>query len=275
MIDPGAVTGFPAGFLWGVATSAYQVEGAVDVDGRGLSIWDVFAHTPGTIRDGSTGDVACDQYHRYEADATLMAELGIGAYRFSVAWPRIQPDGRGPANQRGLDHYRRLVDALRQRDIVPMLTLFHWDLPQALEQEGGWTNRATAERFAEYAALVGEALADVVGPCLTVNEPMVAAWLGYGNGVHAPGHRRRASRARSRPPPAPRPRSGDPGPARRGRARGRASHSISIRRIPRPTIPSMTTRPALADAQMNRLYLDPVFGRGLSHQDPRALRGTR
>ncbi|MGZ8567371.1 MAG: family 1 glycosylhydrolase, partial [Actinomycetota bacterium] len=188
-------------------------------------------------------------------------ELGIGAYRFSVAWPRIQPDGRGPANQRGLDHYRRLVDALRQRDIVPMLTLFHWDLPQALEQEGGWTNRATAERFAEYAALVGEALADVVGPCLTVNEPMVAAWLGYGNGVHAPGIAdERAALAASHHLLLAH------GLAMQA-LRGAGAREVGIALNLYPTHPASddpvdVDAAALADAHMNRLYLDPVFGRG-------------
>jgi beta-glucosidase len=149
------VPGFPEGFVWGLATSAYQVEGAVHEDGRGASIWDTFSHTPGAIRGGDTGDRACDQYHRFEEDAALLGELGVGAYRLSVAWPRIQPTGRGPANQRGLDHYRRVVDALRRHGVRPILTLFHWDLPQALQDEGGWPSRDTAERFAEYAAIVG------------------------------------------------------------------------------------------------------------------------
>jgi len=180
---------FPEGFLWGTATASYQVEGAVNEDGRGPSIWDTFSHTPGKVYRGDTGDIACDQYHRIEEDLDLMAGLGLKAYRFSVAWPRIQPEGTGPANQRGLDYYRRLVDGLRGRNIEPMLTLYHWDLPQALEDRGGWTSRETSERFAEYTGIVYEALGDSVGFWITLNEPWVSAWLGYGIGVHAPGHK--------------------------------------------------------------------------------------
>jgi beta-glucosidase len=180
---------FPPGFVWGVATSAYQVEGAVREDGRGASIWDTFSHTRGRTRDGDTGDVACDQYHRYEEDAELMAGLGVGAYRFSVAWPRVQPQGRGRVNALGLDHYHRLVDALNRRGISPVATLYHWDLPQALEDLGGWGNRDTAFRFAEYAASVRESLAGEVTMWITLNEPWVSAWFGYGVGVHAPGRR--------------------------------------------------------------------------------------
>src|SRR3712207_2281476 len=142
---------FPEGFLWGTATASYQIEGAVNEDGRGPSIWDTFSHTPGEVRHGDTGDIACDHYHRVEEDLDLMASLGLQAYRFSVAWPRVQPEGSGPVNQRGLDFYRRLVDGLRQRSIEPMLTLYHWDLQQALEDRGGWTNRETSERFVDYA----------------------------------------------------------------------------------------------------------------------------
>jgi beta-glucosidase len=180
---------FPENFLWGTATAAYQVEGAVTEDGRGPSIWDTFSHTPGKVRHGDTGDIACDQYHRLEEDLDLMSELGMQAYRFSVAWPRIQPEGRGPTNQKGLDHYKRLIDGLRERSIEPMLTLYHWDLPQALEDRGGWTSRETSERFAEYAGIVYEALSDEVGFWITLNEPWVSAWMGYGLGVHAPGHK--------------------------------------------------------------------------------------
>jgi beta-glucosidase len=180
---------FPENFLWGTATASYQVEGAVEEDGRGTSIWDTFSHTPGKTRHGDTGDIACDQYHRLEEDLDLMSELGLQAYRFSVAWPRIQPDGSGPVNQKGLDYYRRLVDGLRQRSIEPMLTLYHWDLPQALEDAGGWTNRETSGRFADYAGIVYEALSDDVGFWITLNEPWVSAWMGYGLGVHAPGHK--------------------------------------------------------------------------------------
>jgi beta-glucosidase len=178
---------FPENFMWGTATASYQVEGAVGEDGRGTSIWDTFSHTPGKVYRGDTGDIACDQYHRLEEDLDLMVDLGIKAYRFSVAWPRIQPEGSGPANQKGLDYYRRLVEGLRTRSIEPMLTLYHWDLPQALEDRGGWTSRETSGRFAEYAGLIYEALGDSVRFWITLNEPWVSAWLGYGTGVHAPG----------------------------------------------------------------------------------------
>ncbi|MEU1277218.1 GH1 family beta-glucosidase [Streptomyces sp. NPDC005805] len=184
---PGGGAEFPPGFLWGVATSAYQIEGAADRDGRGASIWDTFAHTPGKVAHGHTGDTAADHYNRSEQDVALMSELGIGAYRFSVAWPRIQPDGRGPADPRGLDFYRRLVDSLHEHGIEPALTLYHWDLPQALEDAGGWRSRDTAYRFAEYAHLVSEALGDRVRIWGTLNEPWCAAFLGYASGIHAPG----------------------------------------------------------------------------------------
>ena len=180
---------FPEGFLWGTATASYQIEGAVNEDGRGPSIWDTFSHTPGKVRHGDTGDIACDHYHRIEEDLDLMASLGLQAYRFSVAWPRVQPEGSGTVNQKGLDFYRRLVDGLRQRSIEPMLTLYHWDLPQALEDRGGWTSRETSERFAEYTGIVYEALADSVGFWITLNEPWVSAWMGYGTGAHAPGRK--------------------------------------------------------------------------------------
>ena len=178
---------FPDDFLWGTATAAYQVEGAVEEDGRGASIWDTFSHTPGKVVHGDTGDIACDQYHRLGEDLDLMSSIGIKAYRFSVAWPRIQPEGSGQANKKGLDYYRMLVDGLRDRGIEPMLTLYHWDLPQALEDRGGWTSRETSERFAEYAGVVYEEFADSVKYWITLNEPWVSAWLGYGAGVHAPG----------------------------------------------------------------------------------------
>jgi beta-glucosidase len=178
---------FPDDFLWGSATASYQIEGAVGEGGRGASIWDTFSHTPGKVYRGDTGDIACDHYHRLEGDLDLMSDLGLEAYRFSVAWPRVQPTGSGTPNREGLDFYRRLVDGLRQRDIVPMLTLYHWDLPQALEDRGGWTSRETSERFAEYAGIVYEALSEEVGHWITLNEPWVAAWMGYGLGVHAPG----------------------------------------------------------------------------------------
>ncbi|MGQ4440525.1 family 1 glycosylhydrolase, partial [Streptomyces violaceoruber] len=178
---------FPPAFLWGAATSAYQIEGAVREDGRTPSIWDTFSHTPGKTAGGDTGDVAVDHYHRYRDDVALMKDLGLGAYRFSISWPRVQPTGRGPAVQRGLDFYRRLVDELLAAGIKPAVTLYHWDLPQELEDAGGWPERDTAYRFAEYAQIVGEALGDRVEQWITLNEPWCAAFLGYASGVHAPG----------------------------------------------------------------------------------------
>ncbi|WP_067169583.1 GH1 family beta-glucosidase [Microtetraspora niveoalba] len=174
-------------FLWGTATASYQIEGAVSEDGRGVSIWDTFSHEPGRVRDGHTGDVACDHYHRWPEDVALMADAGLNAYRFSVAWPRIQPAGRGAVNQAGLDFYDRLVDGLCEKGITPALTLFHWDLPQALEDEGGWLNRDTPRYFADYAAIVAERLSDRVPMWITLNEPFVHMTFGYALGTHAPG----------------------------------------------------------------------------------------
>jgi beta-glucosidase len=187
MPEPITSVSFPPAFLWGAATSAYQIEGAVREDGRTPSIWDTFSHTPGRTAGGETGDVAVDHYHRYREDVALMAGLGLNAYRFSVSWPRVQPTGRGPAVQVGLDFYRRLVDELLAAGITPAVTLYHWDLPQELEDSGGWPERETAHRFAEYAQLVGEALGDRVEQWITLNEPWCSAFLGYGSGVHAPG----------------------------------------------------------------------------------------
>jgi len=178
---------FPAGFLWGVATAAYQIEGAVAEGGRGDSIWDTFCRQPGVIRDGHTGDVACDHYHRWPDDVALMADLGITAYRFSIGWPRVQPGGAGPASQAGLDFYDRLTDALLAAGIRPVPTLYHWDLPQPLEDEGGWLNRDVASRFADYAALAAGRLADRIGMWITLNEPFVVTAFGYALGIHAPG----------------------------------------------------------------------------------------
>src|SRR6476469_1319924 len=183
---------FPSAFLWGCATASYQIEGAVHEDGRGPSIWDTFSHTPGKTRDGDTGDVACDHYHRMPEDVALMGELGLQAYRFSIAWPRVSPTGSGTVDQAVLDFYSRLVDELLAKGISPVATLYHWDLPQPLQDEGGWTNRATAERFAEYATAVGRALGDRVDVFTTLNEPWCSAYLGYSAGAHAPGHKSNA-----------------------------------------------------------------------------------
>ena len=178
---------FPAGFHWGVATSAYQTEGAVREGGRGVSIWDTFGRRPGVIRDGHTGEVATDSYHRWEQDVALLAGLGVTAYRFSIAWPRVQPDGQGPANGAGLDFYDRLTDALLASGITPVPTLYHWDLPQPLEDAGGWMERQTAQRFADYAAMTADRLADRIGLWITLNEPFVVTAFGYALGIHAPG----------------------------------------------------------------------------------------
>ncbi|MFF3498326.1 GH1 family beta-glucosidase [Streptomyces sp. NPDC003247] len=188
---------FPSAFLWGAATSAYQIEGAVREDGRTPSIWDTFSHTPGKTAGGEHGDIAVDHYHRYRDDVALMAELGLSAYRFSVSWPRVQPTGRGPAVQVGLDFYRRLVDELLSKGIKPAITLYHWDLPQELEDAGGWPERDTAYRFAEYAQIVGEALGDRVEHWMTLNEPWCSAFLGYASGVHAPGRTEPAASLRA------------------------------------------------------------------------------
>ena len=178
---------FPDDFVWGVATSSYQIEGATKEDGRGESIWDTFAGTPGRVVDGDNGEVAVEHFHRYEDDVALMADLGVEAYRFSVAWPRVQPPGSGPVNPAGLDFYDRLVDALLARGITPWATLYHWDLPQPLEDAGGWPARDTAYRFAEYAGMVADRLGDRVKHFITLNEPWCSAFLGYASGRHAPG----------------------------------------------------------------------------------------
>ena len=178
---------FPEGFLWGTATASYQIEGAVAEDGRTPSIWDTFSKTPGRVTNGDNGDVACDHYHRYAEDLDLLADLGVKAYRFSIAWPRVHPNGGSVANAKGLDFYKRLVAGLLERNITPLPTMYHWDLPQALEDKGGWTNRDTVERFGEYVETIVGGL-EGIDTWTTFNEPWCAAWLGYGYGVHAPGH---------------------------------------------------------------------------------------
>jgi beta-glucosidase len=250
---------FPDDFLWGSATASYQIEGAVGECGRGASIWDTFSHTPGKTYRGDTGDIACDHYHRLEGDLDLMADLGLRAYRFSVAWPRVQPSGSGTPNREGLDFYRRLVDGLRQRDIVPMLTLYHWDLPQALEDRGGWTNRETSERFAEYAGIVYEAFSEEVGHWITLNEPWVASWMGYGLGVHAPGHRDSAAALAATHHLL----LGHGLAMERMRSAG-DDNQLGVTLNLHPGHPSRDTeadRKAArrVDGQANRLYLDPLF----------------
>lgn len=188
---------FPPGFRWGAATAAYQIEGGARDGGRTPSIWDTFSHTPGKVHNGDTGDVACDHYHRYRDDVALMAGLGLRTYRFSISWPRLQPHGTGPINPVGLDFYQRLVDELLAHDIEPWITLYHWDLPQELEDAGGWPVRDTAARFADYAALAHGALGDRVKHWLTLNEPWCSASLGYATGEHAPGGANQADAMRA------------------------------------------------------------------------------
>ena len=180
---------FPDDFRWGAATASYQIEGAAHEDGRGESVWDRFSATPGNVRNGDTGEIACDFYHRYGEDVALMRELGLDAFRFSIAWPRVLPEGRGHANQAGLDFYDKLVDELLAHGIEPFATLFHWDTPQALEDVGGWRSRDTAEAFVEYAEVVFDRLGDRVRHWMTHNEPWVYAWIGHAWGEHAPGLR--------------------------------------------------------------------------------------
>jgi beta-glucosidase len=248
---------FPEGFLWGVATSAYQIEGAVAADGRGPSIWDTFSHTPGAIFHGDTGDVAADHYHRLQEDLDLIARLGIPGYRFSIAWPRVQPDGVGAINRRGVDFYRRLLDGLREREIEPMVTLYHWDLPQALDDEGGWLNRDTASRFAEYAALVADELGELASRWITINEPWCSAFLGYYEGRFAPGHR-------------------DYGEALVATHHLLLAHGLSVAAVRAaspavelgitvnladivPASPADAEAAERADVEENRLFLEPVF----------------
>ena len=253
---------FPRNFLWGVATSSYQIEGAWNEDGKGESIWDRFSHTPGKIVDQSTGDVACDHYHRWQQDLDLMQALGLQAYRFSIAWPRILPQGRGPVNEMGLDFYDRLVDGLLARGITPFITLYHWDLPQPLQDAGGWPDRAIAEAFVGYAEAVSARLGDRVKHWITHNEPWVAAFLGYGVGVHAPGVRdfQLAVAAShhlllSHGWAVPVIRSNSPG--------ARVGITLSINDV-LPASPSPHDYAAAReiDGFTNRWFLDPLYGRG-------------
>src|SRR5271165_3235555 len=178
---------FPKSFMWGSATAAYQVEGAWKADGKGESVWDRYAHSVGKIKGAATGDVACDSYYRYKEDIALAKSLNLTSYRFSISWPRIQADGTGPANPKGLDYYKRVLDELHKSGIRPLVTVYHWDLPQALEDKGGWPNRDTAGYFADYANILVKSLGDRVNAWCIFNEPNIFTWLGYGTGVHAPG----------------------------------------------------------------------------------------
>ena len=247
-------------FRFGVATAAYQVEGAAREGGRGESIWDRFAHTPGAVANGDTGDVACDHYHRYAEDLDLMAELHVESYRFSIAWPRIQPSGAGPVNADGLAFYRRLAEGLLERGIEPIATLYHWDLPQALQDAGGWAVRDTAARFAEYASAAGEALGDVVGQFITHNEPWVTAFQGHAHGTKAPGIRDWATALRAAHHVLLS--HGLATTALRAALPGGGQVGLSLNLAPvRPAGDSVADRAAAdrKDGHLNRWFLDPVF----------------
>ncbi|MBI0293731.1 beta-glucosidase [Streptomyces sp. PRKS01-29] len=256
------LTAFPHDFLWGTATSAYQVEGAVAEDGRSPSIWDTFSHTPGKVAGGDHGDVACDHYHRWREDIGLMKRLGTNAYRLSVAWPRVVPGGAGPVNAKGLAFYDELIDGLLEAGITPSVTLYHWDLPQVLQDRGGWPERDTAEHFAAYASVVADRLGDRVHHWTTLNEPLCSAWIGHLEGVMAPGLT-------------------DLTAAVRASYHLLLGHGLAARAIraaaPRAeigivnnlnTVEAATDRPedrAAArrmDGHTNRWWLDPVHGRG-------------
>ncbi|TQM55172.1 GH1 family beta-glucosidase [Humibacillus xanthopallidus] len=249
----------PTSFVLGAATAAYQIEGARHEDGRRDSIWDTFSHTPGAVVDGDTGDVACDHYHRYAADVALMRSLGLQSYRFSTSWTRVCPDG-GPVNAAGLDFYERLVDALLEAGIAPWLTLYHWDLPQALEHRGGWTERSTTDRFVDYALAVHDRLGDRVRTWTTLNEPFCSAFLGYTGGMHAPG---RTS-----------PADGLAAAHHLMLAHGKAVQALRDRDPSLelgltlnftvadpldPSDPRDVDGARRVDAQMNRIFLDPIF----------------
>jgi beta-glucosidase len=253
---------FPKDFVWGAATASYQIEGAWNEDGKGESIWDRFSHTPGKVQDGDTGDVACDHYHRWRDDIDLMKGLGLQAYRFSIAWTRILPEGRGRVNQPGADFYDQLVDALLEAGIVPYATLYHWDLPQALEEEGGWTSRMTAEAFVEYTDVVTRKLGDRVKNWITLNEPWVSAFVGYKDGRHAPGHTdlHKAITASHHLLLA----HGRAVPVIRANVQD-ANVGITLNLTPQePASPSVHDRNAAVwmDGYINRFFLDPLVGRG-------------
>jgi beta-glucosidase len=260
---------FPEGFSWGTATAAYQIEGAASADGRGLSVWDTFSRAPGNVRGGDTGDIACDAYHRYPEDVALMASFGLNAYRFSISWPRVLPGGGTTVNQQGLDYYKALLDELGEHGIAASVTLYHWDLPQELQDAGGWAARDTAQRFADYAAVLGEALGDRVARWITLNEPQVVASHGYRTGEHAPGLR-------------------DPGAAAAATHHQLLGHGLAAQalrsasaagvpvgitldmhplRVLEDSPPEAVEQARLIrDAELNRLYLDPLLhGRYPAH----------
>lgn len=252
---------FPANFLWGTATSSYQIEGAWQEDGKGESIWDRFSHTPGKIVDGTTGDAACDHYHRYRDDVALMTSLGLQAYRFSISWPRILPAGRGQVNEKGLDFYGRLVDTLLEANITPFATLYHWDLPQALEDQGGWPARASVEAFVAYADVATRYLGDRVKHWITFNEPFVSAFVGYQYAHHAPGladagaalrsaHHHLLAHGRAVPV------------IRQNAPDAEVGMTLNIS-LPMPASPSAAdlARSRHGDGHVNRWFLDPLYGR--------------
>lgn len=266
---------FPGGFVWGTATAAYQIEGAAREDGRGVSIWDTFTSQPGRVRNGESGGVADDHYHRFRGDIAAMKHIGLNGYRFSVAWPRVQPQGGGAVNEAGLCFYDELVDSLLGAGIEPFVTLYHWDLPQPLEDQGGWLERDTAAAFAEYAGTVAARLGDRVRHWITLNEPQVAAFAGYASGDHAPGRR-----------------EGDLGGVTAAHhlllahglgtaairaVRPDAGVGITLNLTPvQPATPSETDRQAALrqDARQNRLFLDPLFRGSYSSETIAAYRGV-
>jgi beta-glucosidase len=249
---------FPEGFAWGTATASYQIEGAVHADGRLPSVWDTFSHTPGKVFRNQTGDVADDHYHRYPEDISLLADLGVTHYRFSLAWPRVQPEGYGPLNGAGVDFYSRLIDQLLDHGIKPWVTLYHWDLPQTLEDAGGWPVRDTAERFAEYAALIHQRLGDRAPDWTTLNEPWCAAFLGYASGIHAPGRTDGAAAVRA----AHHLLLGHGLATRALREQGAGTVGVTVNLYPVDAVTDSAADQDAArriDGLMNRFYLDPLL----------------
>jgi len=265
---------FPHNFVWGTATASYQIEGGWNEDGKGESIWDRFSHTPGKVFNGDTGDQACDHYHRWREDVALMKSLGLKAYRFSIAWTRIQPAGRGAPNAAGLKFYSDLVDALLEAGITPYVTLYHWDLPQSLQDEGGWPNRATAAAFVEYVNIVTRALGDRVKNWITLNEPWVSAHVGYREGRHAPGHTSLEESLKTghhlllaHAAALPVIRRNSPG----------ASVGITLNlgpQVPASLSAADRAEAFFADGYVNRWFLDPLSGRGYPLDAAQKL-GTR
>ena len=257
-----SVSRFPNGFIWGSATASYQIEGAVAEDGRAPSIWDTFSHTPGKTVNGDTGDVACDHYHRWQGDVQLMRELGLQGYRFSIAWPRVVPEGTGQVNARGLDFYDRLVDALLEANITPLVTLYHWDLPQVQQDRGGWANRDTADAFVAYTDAVVRRLGDRVKHWITHNEPWVVSFVGNYEGRHAPGiqdlrtalqvaHHLLLSHGMAVPA------------IRAGSAGAQVGITLNLSPgRPASTSPEDQAAARVCDGYTNRWFLDPLYGKG-------------